>query len=110
MVYEMKRIRSAPLIVLLLAAGILTAQSSPAPGRPFDNPYLTISVQPGWTVTAAPDQRLNLVKGKYRLTINPVFTHASGIVGGRFSEIVEGMRSLVAVTGNVDGPARRTTV
>lgn len=93
------------MVFLLLAGALLATQSGLADARRIDNPYLTIRILPGWTVGASPDQRLNLEKGKYRLTINPVFTHASGIVGGRFSEIVEGMESLVAVTRNVDQPA-----
>ena len=93
------------MIVLLIAAGILAAQSSPASGRPLDNPYLAITILPGWTVGPSVDQKLHLIEGRYLLTINPVFTHASGVEGGRFSEIVEGMPSLDAVTANVDQPA-----
>jgi len=74
-------------------------------GRPFDNQYLTMTIVRGWTVVPSADQKLNLSRGKYLLTINPIFTHASGVEGGRFSEIVEGMPSLDAVTGNVDQPA-----
>ena len=93
------------MFVLLITAGILTAQSSPADGTPLDNPYLAITILPGWSVGPSTDQKLHLIKGKYLLTINPVFTHASGVEGGRFSEIVEGMPSLDAVTANVDQPA-----
>jgi hypothetical protein len=93
------------MIVLLLAAGLLTAQSSPVSGRALDNPYLAITILPGWTVEPSVAPALHLIKGKYLLTINPVFTHASGVEGGRFSEIVEGMPSLDAVTANVDQPA-----
>jgi len=93
------------MIVLLLAAGLLTAQSSPASGRALDNPYLAITILPGWTMEPSVAPTLHLIKGKYLLTINPVFTHASGVEGGRFSEIVEGMPSLDAVTANVDQPA-----
>src|ERR1700722_8660917 len=101
----MKRTRSASMVVLLVTAGLLAAQSPPGKDTRFDNQYLTITILPTWTVKASLDQKLELVRGKYLLTINPVFTHASGIEGGRFSEIVEGMPSIVAVTGNVDQPA-----
>jgi hypothetical protein len=95
--------RSAPVILLLLAAGVVVGQSS-SNGR-FDNPYLTMTILTGWTVTPAADQKLNLTRGKYLLVINPIFTHASGIEGGRFSEIVGGMPSVDAVTRHVDQPA-----
>jgi hypothetical protein len=96
---------SAPIIVLLVAAGILAGQSASTAGRSFDNHYLTITILGGWTLNPSADQRLNLVKGKYVLTINPIFTHASPVEGGRFYEIVQGMPSLDAVTANVDQPA-----
>src|ERR1700692_2527120 len=71
----------------------------------FENQYLRIQVLPGWTVAASGDQTLNLTQGKYLLSINPIFTHASGVTGGRFSEIVSGKQSVDAVMGNVDQPA-----
>jgi hypothetical protein len=73
------------------------------PGE-FENQYLTIQILPGWTVATSADQTLNLIQGKYLLSINPIFTHASGIKGGRFSEIVHGP-SIHAVMSNVDQPA-----
>jgi hypothetical protein len=71
----------------------------------FENQYLRIQMLPGWTVAASGDQTLNLIQGKYLLSINPIFTHASGVIGGRFSEIVSGKQSVDAVMGNVDQPA-----
>jgi hypothetical protein len=71
----------------------------------FENQYLKIQILPGWTVAASSDQTLNLIKGKYLLSINPIFTHASGGIGGRFSEIVSGKQSIDAVMANVDQPA-----
>jgi IPT/TIG domain len=61
-----------------------------------------MTILPGWTVGPSLDQKLNLVRGKYLLTINPIFTHASGIQGGRFIEIAVGMPSLDAATRNAD--------
>jgi IPT/TIG domain len=105
----MKRKRSAPVIVpvivLIVLAGVLAAQSSSVNGRRFANPYLTMTVASGWTERPPADKELSLVKSKYVLTINPVFDHASGVEGGRFSEIVQGMPSVDAVMGNVDQPA-----
>jgi len=82
----------------------LAAQAT-ARSPEFENQYLRIQIVPGWTVAASGDQTLNLIQGKYLLSINPIFTHASGVEGGRFSEIVQGMPSVDAVTGNVDQPA-----
>jgi hypothetical protein len=64
-----------------------------------------MTILPEWTVGPSVDQILNIVQGKYLLSINPIFTHASGVTGGRFSEIVGGMPSIDAVMGNVDQPA-----
>ena len=96
---------SATLIILLVVAGFLVGQPSASPGRRFENQYLTITIAGGWTIGPSVDQKLNLIHGKYLLSINPVFLHASGITGGRFSEIVAGMPSVDAVTGQVDQPA-----
>jgi len=71
----------------------------------FENHYLKIQILPAWKVTPTTDQTLNLSKGKYLLSINPVFLHASGIIGGRFSEVVSGKASIDAVMANVDQPA-----
>lgn len=71
----------------------------------FENQYLKIQILPGWTVATSGDQTLNLIDGKYLLSINPMFVHASGVIGGRFSEIVRGKESIDAVMGNVDQPA-----
>jgi hypothetical protein len=103
------RKRSTPLaallLTLLISAEVLFAQTSSRTERLIDNPYLTMTILRGWVIAPSTDQELNLVRGKYLLTIDPVFTHASGIEGGRFSEIAEGMPSLDAVMKNVDQPA-----
>src|SRR5882757_9766233 len=70
--------------------------------RKFENHYLKIQVRPTWKIATSTDQILNLTEGKYLLSINPVFLHASGIIGGRFSEIVSGKASIDAVMANVD--------
>lgn len=71
----------------------------------FENQYLKIQILPGWTISNSSDQTLNLIKGRYLLSINPMFVHASGPIGGRFSEIVSAKKSIDAVMGNVDQPA-----
>ena len=91
--------------MLLAGARILSGQASPRADKRFDNQYLTITILRGWIVDTSVDQTLNLVRGQYLLAINPVFAHASGIEGGRFSEIVEQMPSVSAVMRDVDQPA-----
>ena len=71
----------------------------------FESQYLKIRISPGWTVAATGDQVLNLVRGKYLLSIDPIFTHASGIIGGRFAEYASEKQSIQAVMANVDQPA-----
>jgi hypothetical protein len=105
----MKGKRSTPLnvllVILLISTGALARRSAPGTGKRIDNLYLTMTILSGWTVGPSVDQKLNLTQGKYLLIINPIFTHASGVEGGRFSEIVEGMPSVDAVMRNVDQPA-----
>ncbi len=103
----MKSKTSARVIILILLSGVgfLAGQTSSSAGRRFDDEYLSMRILPGWTMGTSPDQTLNLVRGKFLLAINPVFTHASPIEGGRFSEIVEQMPSVDAVMLNVDQPA-----
>jgi IPT/TIG domain len=71
----------------------------------FENQYLKIRISPGWTMAATEDQALNLVRGRYLLSIDPIFTHASGIIGGRFAEYASEKQSIKAVMANVDQPA-----
>lgn len=97
--------RRIALLILIAATGILIAQSPPNADRNFANHYLTMTILPGWTVANSNDQRLTLHHGEYVFVINPIFTHASGIQGGRFSEIVVGMPSIDLVMRNVDQPA-----
>jgi hypothetical protein len=83
----------------------VVAHTSANNGRRFESQYLTITISPKWKVGTSSDQTLNLRRGKYLLTIDPIFGHASGIIGGRFGEIVGGMPSIGAVMRNVDQPA-----
>src|SRR5579864_5029811 len=103
------------LIALYLAATtVLLAQQKNSLSPPeatqsrpteFENQFLAIQIVPGWTVATSTGQTLTLVKGKYLLSINPIFLHASGVIGGRFGEIASGMKSIDAVMHNVDQPA-----
>jgi len=100
----MRKTLVAISIAVLLVVSIAVGQNG-VPGNKFENHYLTITILPGWTVEPSVDQNLNIIRGKYLLSINPIFTHASGVTGGRFSEIVGGMPSVDAVMGKVDQPA-----
>jgi hypothetical protein len=64
-----------------------------------------MKILPAWIVRSSADLKFILTKDKYLLTIDPIFEHASGVEGGRFSEIVQGMPSVDAVMRNVDQPA-----
>jgi hypothetical protein len=92
------------VIALLVTPGVLTAQPQPDDAM-FSNQYLSMKILRDWTVRSSSDRKLILVKDKYLLRINPIFEHASGVEGGRFSEIVGGMPSVDAVMRNVDQPA-----
>jgi hypothetical protein len=88
-------------LTVWLSIPLIEAKAKPE----FENQYLKIRLSPGWTVAASGDQVLNLVREKYILSIDPTFTHASGIIGGRFSEFASGRQSIEAVMANVDQPA-----
>jgi hypothetical protein len=83
---------------------LLNAQQKPA-AHEFENRYLKIQVLPAWTPQPYNDPTLDLVRGKYVLSINPIFTHASGIEGGRFNEFANGKPSIDSVMANVEQPA-----
>src|SRR5437660_2514368 len=59
----------------------------------FENKYLKITLSPGWALTVDnPTQHsVNITKGEYILQVNPLFGHASGVGGGRFSEVAAEM-------------------
>jgi IPT/TIG domain len=101
----MKSKISASIIIMLGATGTLAGQTSAPAGRRFDNQYLSMTILQGWTVGGSAGPALNVSRGKYLLAINPIFTHASPIEGGRFNEIAEQMPSVDAVMLNVDRPA-----
>jgi IPT/TIG domain len=97
--------KGLPALCLGLTAWLLNPPAEAKAKPEFENQYLKIGLSPGWTMAASGDQVLNLIRGKYILSIDPMFTHASGIIGGRFSEFASGKQSIEAVMGNVDQPA-----
>jgi hypothetical protein len=88
----------------LFAFSMRTLIAQTPPSRQINNPFLTMTILPGWVATSH-DQVLIVTRGKYVLRINPIFTHASGVEGGRFSEITAGMSGIGAVMRDVDQPA-----
>src|ERR1035437_5361809 len=97
--------KGLPALCLALMAWLLILPIEAKAKPEFENQHLKIRLSPGWTVAVSGDQVLNLVRGKYILSIDPIFTHASGIIGGRFSECGSGKQSIEAVMANVDQPA-----
>src|SRR5579872_3863876 len=95
----------ASVVLLTLMAGTLVAQSAPGDGAVVENEFLKIRSLPDCTIAKSAEPIVSLSKGKYRLVINPMFLHASGVEGGRFSEITADMKSLNAVMAEVDQPA-----
>jgi hypothetical protein len=57
-------IQRAAATILLLAMEPFAGQTSLPAGNRFENQYLTIAVQTGWTVHESADQTLNLTHGK----------------------------------------------
>jgi IPT/TIG domain len=92
----------AVIAVLLASASIV--KSSTDSGRRIDTQYATMTVSRGWTVVNSEGSTLVLKKGNYILTIDPIFTHASGVIGGRFYEVTKEMSSVRLVMGTMDGP------
>jgi len=93
------------LIFLLLAEGSQGAvqpQSSAQPNnqnRVYENQYMKVDLLPGWTAKSARSipAAVNIAKGNYILYINTQASQASGVEGGRFSEIAMGAPSADAV-------------
>ncbi|MGD0987414.1 MAG: hypothetical protein ABR874_06370 [Candidatus Sulfotelmatobacter sp.] len=89
---------------IVLFAAALAAVAGTDQNRQVDNQFVTMTISPGW-VAASRDQVLVVSHEKYVLRINPIFMHASGVEGGRFSEITDGMAGIGAVMREVDQPA-----
>ena len=98
-------------LILCGLSALSAAQSHQSPiarsqtAEKFESPYFTMTIVPGWTVTPSVDQTVRVTHRKYILSINPIFTHASGVICGRFPELTGGMPSVEAVMANVDQPA-----
>lgn len=96
--------RKIAVSILLFAATIAVTQNSSPRGRTFENQYVKMTILPGWTVTSSPPE-VKVIYGKYVLTINPIYEHASGVEGGRFEEVTAGMPSVEAVRTEVLQPS-----
>jgi hypothetical protein len=92
------------VIIAVLLASASIVQSSTESGRRIETQYATMRVSPGWIVDNSAGPTLVLKKGNYVLTVNPIFGHASGVLGGRFYEVTEGMTSVRVIMGTMAGP------
>src|SRR5512136_564508 len=100
------------LMFLLFAAGSPGAAQPQSKAQPnnqsavYENQYMKVVLQPGWTATR-PRRHLaavNITKGDYILYINTQTSQASGVEGGRFSEIGMGAPSVDAVVTTQPSP------
>lgn len=67
-------------------------------GSVYENEYLKIKIPSGWKLTQEKDgSKITLSKDNYILSINVRAQQASGVKGGRFSEIAQGFPSVDAV-------------
>src|SRR3989338_1264331 len=71
----------------------------PAPTETYENSYIKVNTFSGWTASSPKSnpRAVNIIKGKYILYINTAASQASGVIGGRFSEIAMGAPSADAV-------------
>jgi hypothetical protein len=72
---EIMRKTLLSISIVLFLIGVTDGQTG-APGKKFENQYLTMTIRPEWTVGPSVDQTLNIVHGKCLVSINPIFTHA----------------------------------
>jgi len=72
----------------------------------YENQYMKVVLQPGWRATRPRriPSAVNITKGNYILYINTQATQASGVEGGRFSEIGMGAPSVDAVVTTQPSP------
>ncbi|GEM_PF-3333167 len=72
----------------------------------YENEYMKLSIPEGWTATQSNKNSgaVNITKGNYILYINTQASQASGVTGGRFSEIAMGAPSADAVIKSYPGP------
>lgn len=94
-----------------LRPGKYSLSPTTSQGDVYENEYFKVSLPLGWTTTPAYDNwsvdgkiekrvnpaAINIVNGNYILYINVLAGHASGVQGGRFSEVSMGAPSADAV-------------
>lgn len=84
------------LAMALLGAGCRTVPT--AKGVTYENEYLTVNIPDGWTVSQATEpSAVNITKENWILYMDANISQASGVTGGRFSEIGMGVPSVDAV-------------
>jgi hypothetical protein len=89
------------IFLSLILSGSLSAQS-----KTFENKYLKINLAAGWKAKEVTNSSgaVNITKGKYILYISTRTSQASGVEGGRFSEIAMGAKSADAVVTEQPAP------
>jgi hypothetical protein len=92
-------------VSILFTAIASIAQNPGTRANVFENEYVKMTIRPGWTVDSSTPPLLKVHHGKYVLTVNPVYEHASGVEGGRFEEVTDGMPSIEAVRAAVLQPS-----
>ncbi len=99
------------LSLLLLAAYSHGAAQQPSPQQKsqntvYETPYMKVVLLPGWTAKRSRrvPAAVNIAKGNYILYINTQASQASGVEGGRFSEIAMGAPSADAVVTTQPSP------
>ena len=72
----------------------------------YENQYMKVVLPPGWTAKKPrrTPAAVNIAKGNYILYINTQASQASGVEGGRFSEIAMGAPSADAVVTEQPSP------
>ena len=72
----------------------------------YENQYMKVVLPPGWTAKKRrrTPAAVNIAKGNYILYINTQASQASGVEGGRFSEIAMGAPSADAVVTEQPSP------
>src|SRR5215471_2280678 len=72
----------------------------------YENQYMRVILLPGWTAKSPrrTPTAVNIAKGSYILYINTQASQASGVEGGRFSEIAMGAPSADAVVTEQPSP------
>ena len=79
-----------------------TTPTAVTQSKVYSNQYLSVTIPAGWSYSTTQSGAINITKNNYILYINPQASQASGVEGGRFSEIAHGAPSVGAVLPGYD--------